>query len=323
MVLPLSGLSVLEAVAPTSPPALHAAAALCGRVAADLGARVTRWLPPDDTTAPHPFLDIGKQALRGPLDTLLPRLLADADAAVIDSALAASGQARQATASLSMTADGDTQQSEFTIEALSGLLDIVGAPDRSPLRLGGHQTAYAAGLAAFTGLLAGLSAPMPLRVAVTMLDTAVWLNWKGLAMSHLNGKAPHRAGALAEWPVLACADGHIALVHRPQEWERMLAAFPDPALQAAAFRTAADRRANRAALNAILARNVAPLTRTALHALALRHKLPFGVVLSPDELREDRQMLARHFFRPPGTEGAGLPRLPVLWNGQQPGGASA
>ena len=48
--------------------------------------------------------------------------------------------------------------SEFTILALGGLLHMVGEPERKPLRLGGHQASYAAGLTAFTGLTAALAA---------------------------------------------------------------------------------------------------------------------------------------------------------------------
>ncbi|MBI3197597.1 MAG: CoA transferase, partial [Rhodospirillales bacterium] len=48
--------------------------------------------------------------------------------------------------------------SEFAILALGGLLHMVGEPERKPLRLGGHQASYAAGLTAFTGLAAALAA---------------------------------------------------------------------------------------------------------------------------------------------------------------------
>ena len=41
--------------------------------------------------------------------------------------------------------------SELTLLALGGLLHMVGEPERKPLRLGGHQASYPAGLTAFTG----------------------------------------------------------------------------------------------------------------------------------------------------------------------------
>ena len=48
--------------------------------------------------------------------------------------------------------------SELAIQALGGLMHMVGEPERKPLKLGGHQASYAAGLTAFTGLTAALAA---------------------------------------------------------------------------------------------------------------------------------------------------------------------
>jgi crotonobetainyl-CoA:carnitine CoA-transferase CaiB-like acyl-CoA transferase len=239
---------------------------------------------------------------------------ARADVLVSDAGLPARGiQAARVCAVLSMdgTPAGDIAQSEFTIEARAGLLDVVGDPDRSPLRLGGHQTAYAAGLAAFTGMMAALCQPAlpegPRHVRVSLLETAIWLNWKGLAVVQRTGKAPRRAGGLGEWPVLPCADGHVVAVHRVQEWARLQALVDDPVLREERFQTVAGRRAHRADLNAVLARFFAPMTRAEIHAMALLQKFPFGPVWTPEELRADAQMLARGVFAGP------LPRVPVIW----------
>jgi hypothetical protein len=72
--------------------------------------------------------------------------------------------------------------SEFTILALGGLLHMVGEPERKPLRLGGHQASYAAGLTAFTGLTAALAArdaghTAP-AVRVSLAEVMQWVNWK-------------------------------------------------------------------------------------------------------------------------------------------------
>lgn len=332
MALPLGEVSMLEAASEAATPALRAAIGLCGRVAADLGARVTRIVPAgweDDT----PFLQAGKRTLRGhgaERASLLAALAAQSDVLVCDAAILDSAAPRRVRAVLSMdgSASGDAAQSEFTIEAQSGLLDIVGDPARAPLRLGGHQTAYAAGLAAYAGVAAALCQPAlsegPRHVRVSLLEIAVWLNWKSLAVVLRGSPPPKRPGFAAEWPVLPCADGHVAVVHRVQEWPTLLRVIDDPALHEERFQSIAGRRAHRAALNAILARFFATRTRTEIHALSLRHKLPFGPVLAPDEVCRDPQMLARGMFRPVAvTNGATahgiawLPRLPVLWNGEE------
>ena len=48
--------------------------------------------------------------------------------------------------------------SGLAIQALGGLMHMVGEPERKPLKLAGHQASYAAGLTAFTGLAAVLAA---------------------------------------------------------------------------------------------------------------------------------------------------------------------
>ena len=325
MALPLSDLVLVESVGEAAPPALAAAIGMCGRVAADLGAAVTRLTYADDT--PEPFLHAGKRSLRahGPeVRSLQAGLVEPAHVLVSDVQWPAALAPRQVHVTVSMDGLDSTvaPQSEFTIEARSGLLEIVGDPARAPLRLGGHQTAYAAGLAAFTAAAAALCQP-PLpegarHARVSLLETAIWLNWKSIAVAALTGNSPKRAGAKAEWPVLPCADGYVAVVHRAQEWSRLRQIVDTPEIRAERFQSVLGRREHRAELNIILARYFGPLTRADIHALSLQHKMPFGAVWTPDELRGDPQMTIRCMFRSVSGEGGErrLPRLPVLWNEQ-------
>jgi crotonobetainyl-CoA:carnitine CoA-transferase CaiB-like acyl-CoA transferase len=215
----------------------------------------------------------------------------------------------------------DAPASEFTIEALSGLLDLVGDPEREPLRLGGHQTAYAAGLAAYLGMIGALArgdgkqARGPVRVS--LLETAVWLNWKTLGTASRNGESPTRPGATAEWHVVACADGFAALVYRTPEWEAMLAVANDARLREERFQSAEGRRAHGRELNRILAEAFAGMTRVEIRNISLKKGLPLGPVWSPSELIGDAHMRARDFFSDVAIDGiaAKMPRLPVRWNG--------
>jgi crotonobetainyl-CoA:carnitine CoA-transferase CaiB-like acyl-CoA transferase len=149
------------------------------------------------------------------------------------------------------------------------------------------------------------------------LETAIWLNWKSLAVVQRTGVAPKRAGPNAEWPVLPCADGYVVVVHRMQEWQRLMTLVDDPALRAERFQTPMGRRKHRTELNAILARYFAGLTRSEIHDISLRHKLPFGAVWEPRELLRDPQMVARDMFHSVASQNGDLPqpRLPALWHG--------
>lgn len=346
MVLPLIDLRLVEVTSPDAPLALQLAAALCGRLACDLGATVyrverpgdgLRALPPryDKTSATHAFLNAGKVLLRcdaADEAEFLTSLIAGADAVVLDERLqgaCAADLREKHHAVLAMAGDTQTQHSEFTVEALSGLLDIIGDPMREPLRLAGHQLAYAAGLSAFTGLAAALCSPPgagPAEcVRVELLEVAIWLNWKSVATMSHDGVAPTRQGDAAEWLVLRCADGFMVLVYQPADWAGLQEVAGDPRLDDACFQSPAGRRQHALALNAILAETFAGRTRADIRDIALSRRLPIGAVWSPGELLSDAQMIARQFFRTITFEGqeATVPRLPVLWNGAAPGSAEA
>ena len=111
--------------------------------------------------------------------------------------------------------------SEFTVLALGGVLNMIGEPEREPLRLGGHQIAYAAGLSAFTGLAAALMRCRARRAGGGAGEPA---GDGGLAeLEERGGGRDGRRGTGAQrpcggWPVLRCADGWVALVYQDADW---------------------------------------------------------------------------------------------------------
>lgn len=324
---PLSDLVLVETVSADSPQALSDAAGMCGRIAADLGAQVLRVETAGAGRSPTAlFLHSGKRRFTvSPSHalTLVSDLVRRADAAILDHAThsALAGQMRGAVQIvIAMSCDAPQRGSEFTIEARSGLLDLVGDPAREPLRLGGHQLAYSGGLAAYLAMISALSrrkAGLPTGpVRVDLLDIGVWLNWKTLSIASRTGKTPSRPGSEAEWTIVACADGHVALVYRVQEWPSLMRATGDTRLADARFQTPAGRKRHRAALNLILADIFARMTRAEIRAMALSAKLPLGPVWTQDELKNDPHMIARAFFREAEIDHqrVAIPSLPVRWN---------
>src|SRR4051812_35971793 len=182
-ILPLSRFTVLEVNDRGVPLCLRLATSLAAKIAADLGATVLKIEPPDGDpvrrappllpqgeSALFQFLNTSKRSLALDLTTdagraNLAKLLESADAVLFEepASIASLARAGRATpieiAALPVEMDGAQRPvSEFTLLALSGLLHMVGEPERKPLRLGGHQASYAAGLTAFTGLTAALAA---------------------------------------------------------------------------------------------------------------------------------------------------------------------
>ena len=348
MKAPLAGMTIVEAAGDDCNMALRLSAALAGRIAADLGAEVVKVEPPDgDPVRRMPpfiesdsvlfaFLNAGKRSVvlphgheREALHALLGRadaVLADARSGeplkdIVGSALPA-GTPRAAVllSMLGRNARPDVPASEFTVMALGGVLNLVGEPDRQPLRLGGHQVAYAAGLSAFSGLVAALCGTAAEVVHVSLLENAVWLNWKNVATAEGGGEVPSRAGRGSDWPIVRCADGWVALVYRDDDWPVMRELMGnDPRLADPALGKLSARHPRAAEIASIVEEHIAPLTRAQLRQLSLERKLPLGPVLTPEETLQDPQHLAREFFatvRLNSRQSVTVPRLPVLWSGE-------
>lgn len=319
---PYAGLTVAEVISDAADDALVLAAGMVGRILADLGAEVVcqqgRERGFDEST--ELFLVRGKTMSSEGAAELLGR----ADVALVDGAvLRERGRASlpAVTALLSLfggnLAESDRPASAFTAAASAGLLAMVGDPQREPLRLGGHQEAFALGLSVYAGLAVALASARPHSAPVTirasLLETLVWLNWKAVPLEGYD-VLPGRTGAAAEWQVLRCADGYAVLVYQEPDWPRLKAALAEPALDEPRFSTRASRLACLGELAAIIERRFLALTRREIHALARQHRLPIGPVWSPAEAFDEPHNQARGLFEPLGADpGVQAPRLPLVW----------
>jgi crotonobetainyl-CoA:carnitine CoA-transferase CaiB-like acyl-CoA transferase len=325
---PLAGLTLVEAVGVDRPAALSLAARMCGRIASDLGARVVRLAPAEARAEPGRdcFLDFGKEIIPVPRNGIAERLVAfrDADCVVADASLERAIKDRDRgpdAVILAMSLDAPLGGSEFTIEARSGLMDLVGEPDGAPLRLGGHQIAYASGLAAYLAVvdlcMRRTSNAAPSSRRVDLLDVAVWLNWKAVGSAALGLPVPTRLGTSGDWLVVPCRDGFMALVYRAVDWDGLTKALGEPRLDDLKFATEAGRRDNRSAVNAILADVFAKMSRAEIRTFSMAHRIPLGPVWTPEELRDDPHMRQRGFFHVVDYcgEEIALPLVPVKWSG--------
>ncbi len=177
--------------------------ALAGRMLAQLGARVTRLIPPDGD-ATDPVWNIGKQCV--PMDAAaLPALLAGADILLRNGPLPGvePGDYPGLIDVLLAPFDPDGERAarpatDLTLIARSGLLHIGGDPDREPLRLPGQQ-AYALGaIQAVIGALTALNARSftgaGQHVSVSAYQSAVLANYREPVMWDWAGKVGARTG---------------------------------------------------------------------------------------------------------------------------------
>lgn len=347
---PLEGIRVVEWLSDACSDAVGLAIGLAGRIAADLGAEILQIDAPaiaarrqcapliEGIGATALFLDRNKRripaALFNPGATataadgtpLITIYLADA---ANHTALALQGAHSLALTSdrAAATAAPDT---EFTLLAVGGLLDLVGDIDRQPMRLGGHQLAYSAGLALYAGIAAEIGrrrdGGAPDTLHVNLADVAVWLNWKSVASATLTNRLPTRLGDGAEWRTIRCKDGWVALVYLEADWAGLKTLVNDPRLDDPRYDDRLTRRREATIINAIVEAAFLTYSRNDLRALALARRLPLGPVWSPAELEHDPHYVAREFLRRvPGETGTTTlqPALPVMWNGHRFDGPTA
>jgi crotonobetainyl-CoA:carnitine CoA-transferase CaiB-like acyl-CoA transferase len=336
---PLQHFRIVEVNAADASVMTRLATAMAGKIAADLGAEVIkiepsagdplRYMPPflpqgrpAERSALFQFLNTSKRSFATDDVELKTRLIAAADAVLTDDAALIDGDGPRVRVLVSPLADRQFPNppiEQIDVLALSGLMDIVGEPDGPPVKLGGHQCAYTAGLAAFTGMVAALANDgVAETVDVSVFDVALWTNWKTFAERLYTGRSPIRPGALGEFQVLACADGHTAFVYTEKDWPILLRLFDDPVLAGPAFAARGDRQAAPAAINARIAPWFAARTRADIYAAAKQSGVPLSAVWQLSDLAGDPQFIAQKFFADVAHPLHGplrLPTLPVVWNG--------
>ncbi len=350
--LPLQRFTIVEVNDTGVPLCLRLATSLAAKIAADLGADVLKIEPPggDPVRRAPPLLpsgaSTGASALFQFLNTSKRSLVLDLRteagqanlAALLDrshaclfeepASIAPLVRAGKATpieiAAFPAEMDAAARPvSELVIQALGGLMHMIGEPERKPLKLGGHQASYAAGLTAFTGLAAALAAreagQRAPQVRVSLAEVMQWVNWKAASGAAATGTSPGREGTASEFQVLPCRDGHVAVVYTVTQWPATRTLIGHARLQDEKFATRAGRRKHIAELYEIIAPWFADKTRAEIQKTAQGKGVPFGPIFTPAELLQTEQYVARGFLARMTHPDIGrllIPQLPVQWNGR-------
>ena len=346
--LPLARFTIVEVNDEKVPLCLRLATSLAGKIAADLGADVLKIEPPggDPVRRAPPFLPQGGSALFQFLNTSkrslaldlrtdagragLARLLDKADACLFEEPASVAPLLRAGRATPIEIAAFPVEMSAaarpvsgLVLQALGGLMHMVGEPDRKPLKLAGHQASYAAGLTAFTGLAAALAArdagQRAPHVRVSLAEVMQWVNWKAASGAAASGTSPGREGKSSEFQIVPCRDGHVAVVYTVTQWPATRALIGDKRLEDPKFNTRAGRRKHIAELYDIITPWFADKTRAEIGETAQSKGVPFGPIFSPVELLENEQYVTRCFLaemKHPALGRLLMPQLPVQWNGR-------
>jgi crotonobetainyl-CoA:carnitine CoA-transferase CaiB-like acyl-CoA transferase len=192
---------------------------------------------------------------------------------------------------------------DYIIQGMSGLMSITGPAEGEPHRVGVAVTDIFTGVYATTAILAAVHerghTGKGTHIDMALLDCAVSV-MANQAMNYLaSGTPPARTGNwhpnLVPYEVFECADGHIIIAtgndaqyHRLCRLLGLDALIDDPA-----YRSNADRVANRQALSDALTAVTRTFSKADLLAACEDQGVPAGPINTMDEVFADPQVRAR------------------------------
>ncbi len=189
--------------------------------------------------------------------------------------------------------------SEATLFADSGIADLLGDPSRAPIIPTGS---FGAGTAAY-GVLAAITA-LTTRMKrygvkdVASVDAAgvlAWVNWKAALTGEL-GRDISRQGDKAEWPVVPCKDGHVALVYQERDWRPLIEMIGDERLEDERFSSFKQRAQYRDDYMSIIRDWSETKSKRELVQLFLDYEIPAAPVMDESDLLTDPLLVHRDAF---------------------------
>jgi crotonobetainyl-CoA:carnitine CoA-transferase CaiB-like acyl-CoA transferase len=328
------------------------AGSYCGRLLRDLGAQVTKVEPDGGSPlrTAGPFLETpqgehlsatylasnaGKDVVTADLDTARGRqtvveLIARQPDFVLMSGAAAYWKARDLTPERihevspksiigRTTLFGERGPNvnliggELQVQALGGLMNMVGDRSREPVRIGGYQAQYCAGLALLNGFAIGMFEREQTGVgnsfSTSALETVSHVEWKSSVTFQASGQIDTRGDDDAP-AIIRAKDGFFALFYRPSDWPTIKAIMKDGRLDDPRFATQAGREEYRAELLAVLDDCAKDKSKRDLYHATQAVRMTTGYTATMGDLLDSDQYRAREFFEPLEVPGLGSGRLP-------------
>ncbi len=219
---------------------------------------------------------------------------------------------------------------DFMIQGMGGIMDLTGAPDGEPQKIGVAFADIFTGLYSTIGILAALRRRDTTgeggHVDMALLDVQVGV-LANQAMNYLvSGKAPRRLGNahpnIVPYQVFEVADGHVIVaVGNDGQFRRFCNVIGMPALgEQSEYATNKARVENRGALVAILSGALRRLKRDELLFRLEAEGVPAGPINSVADVFADPQVIARGMrvdLPCPEAEGGTIPtvRSPIVIDG--------
>jgi len=199
----------------------------------------------------------------------------------------------------------DFAATEIVADAMGGWMSIIGDPEREPLKPGGNQAQFVAGLfgaiAAMTAFYNQETSGIGQSIDISIMDAVLYIQMNITSNYSYTGQIPKRIGNLVLPPpgsILPCKDGYIgAIAVTNEQWQTLCEWMGMPELvNDPRFLTGGDRAENIDELNAILISWLIEHDQDELLREAQKRKLPFGVPASAKMLLESRHLNERGYF---------------------------
>ncbi len=193
---------------------------------------------------------------------------------------------------------------ELTLYALSGQMGLTGDPNREPLKSGGSQPSYQAGLHAFTATQTAYFGALQ-HGEGTHLDISAQETFASMLELYASHTAQYgeefrgRLGNMlsAVWGIYPCLDGYAGMCILPRNYARMAVATGISELSEAPFNDPIERLAQDDILQAIMYGWFGGKTRKEVHQIAMAHQFPGAYVATIEDLVESEQLAVRHYLQ--------------------------
>jgi crotonobetainyl-CoA:carnitine CoA-transferase CaiB-like acyl-CoA transferase len=204
--------------------------------------------------------------------------------------------------------------SELIAQAMGGLMQTIGLPDREPLKIGGYAASYTTGMSAFSAAMIALyvrdASDHGQHVDVSAMET--------MAVAQIHSSIQHQFGRTLrrrESPLVAAIDGWISpgleRGVRQDTWPRVCDMIGRPDLKDhPSFSTPEVRREHQQELLAILSSWTATQPKEQVYHLLQELRSVAGYVATVEDLLTSRQLVAREFFQAIDHPAAGQARYP-------------
>ncbi len=199
----------------------------------------------------------------------------------------------------------DYKATEIVADAMGGWMSIIGYPEREPLKPGGNQAQFVAGLFSGVGTLTAFHGQemtgIGQHVDISIMDAVVYIQMNTTQIYSYHDRITKRAGNIVLPPpgsMLPCQDGYIApIAVTNQQWQTLCHWLGMPELiEDPRFLTRVHRNQNLDELNAILISWLVEHTQDELLREAQKRRIPFGVPASAKMLLESQHLKERGYF---------------------------